>query len=111
MAFEIPENDLLPRWEVRLRDKFDTTKDPVDLTAASSAQFRMRLKGGATKVAATANITGDPTDGLVYYNWVAGDTDTVGTYEVKVVLTIGGKPKTYPNSGYWTVTVTDQIEP
>jgi hypothetical protein len=66
-------------------------------------------KTGAIKVNAAANITGAPTDGLVYYEWAAPDVDTAGDYEVVVVVVKSGKPRTYPSNGFWRVKIHPQI--
>jgi hypothetical protein len=48
--------------------------------------------------------------GEVTYNWGTADTDTAGAYEAEIeVLWNDGKAETFPNNGYWEITITDDI--
>lgn len=79
---------------------------PLNLTGAT-VQMRMRaVSGGALVINAPAVITGDPTEGVVVYQWLPADTDDVGEFEVEWEVTFsGGAEQVFPTQGYTTVTV------
>lgn len=113
MAFEIKQNDTRPRFRVPLKQDFgEETEAAIDLTDATSVVFHMRaVSGGAVKVEDGAcTIEGDPTLGIVQYEWQAGDTDTAGEFEAEVeILWDDGGVETVPNNEYWAVTVFDDV--
>ena len=50
------------------------------------------------------------TDAIVRYKWAAGDTDTVGSFDVQWEITWpGSEPQTVPTKGFYTVTVYDDL--
>jgi len=59
----------------------------ADVTAASSKVAKIRRRHGGTVVTKTLTTVGDPTLGVLTYQWVTGDTDVVGTYEIEAVVT------------------------
>jgi len=67
----------------------DQNEDPIDLTD-SIVRLKFRIGGGAWKTRLMV-VTGDPEDGIVRYQWVAGDLDDSGTlqYEVEIVNSVG----------------------
>lgn len=100
-TFTIKKNDTSPALEY-------TLSPAVDLTGAS-VRFHMRSRGGALKVDAAASIT-TPTPGIVQYDFLAVDTDTVGTYEAEFEVTYADNTiETFPNSGYLIVNISDDI--
>jgi hypothetical protein len=105
MAYEIKRNDRRPRWRVQLL----ANGLPVDLTAASAARFIM--KTGATLKVNRATMTFiDRTNGIVEYPWATGDTDTSGTYTAEVEVDWGGTEyQTFPSSGYFAITISDDL--
>jgi hypothetical protein len=110
--FEIHVGDLDPHWQVRLRDDWDGQQVPVNLnTQADTVRFKMRNAATQVlKVDQAITLPGaDPTDGLVDYPWAGSDTDTAGTFEVAVVVVKGGKPRTYPSTGFWIVEIHPRI--
>ena len=85
----------------------DRDGNPADLTGAT-VKFLMR-RGAAVKINAFAEIV-DPAAGTVRYHRTGGDTDTVGVYqaEYEVVFSSGDR-QTFPEGGYLTVVINDDI--
>ena len=104
MAFQIKRNDKRPRFRVALT----ANGDPVDLTAATSAFFIMKA-GSTTKVNRGAMTFVDRANGVVEYPWTGTDTDTSNTYNCEVEVLWGTDPQTFPSSGYFTVTIEDDL--
>lgn len=105
-TFTIKQNDTSPAIQTQL---LDGNGDPVNITGAS-VTFHMRTApAGATKIDASATIVTALT-GTVNYTWTGTDTDTPGTYEAEFeVIYADSSVETFPNSGYITVTVVDDI--
>jgi hypothetical protein len=59
----------------------------ADVTGATSKVAKIRRRHGGTVVTKTLTPVGSPIDGVLTYQWVAGDTDVVGTYEIEAVVT------------------------
>lgn len=110
--FIIKENDTRPRFVVGLlQDVGGPGEAPIDLTDATSVKFLMRLasESGDPKVDSPAVIT-DAITGEVTYTWEVGDTDVVGEYEAEVEITwTDGGVETVPNTGYFEVSVEDDL--
>lgn len=106
-GFSIKRNDRRPRWRYGLT----VNGEPADLTGATAVRFIMK-QGATTKVNKQAMTVIDATSGLIEYAWGATDTDTSGVYNVEVEVDWGGSPaelQTFPNEGYFTVTITDDL--
>lgn len=106
MSFYIKQNDTVPSLRAALENG---SGDAVDLTGAT-CQFHMRPLGSTTiTVDASAQIVTEAT-GIVQYNWIAADTDTVGSYQAEFEVTYSdGTIETFPNNGYIRVEITDDI--
>ena len=106
MSFYIKQNDTVPSLRAALKNG---SGDAVDLTGAT-CQFHMRPIGSTTiTVDASAQIVTEAT-GIVQYNWIAADTDTVGSYQAEFEVTYSdGTIETFPNNGYIRVEITDDI--
>ena len=103
---DIKQNDRLPALEITIT-KTDNT--PLDLTNAT-AKFIMTDTSGKVKVNATANIKDPPTNGVVEYEWAAGDTDTPGDYRAEIEITYaGGQKITAPSAGYISIKIHDEL--
>lgn len=79
--------------------------DPVDLSAALSVKFIMVNGTGTVVVNSPATIaTAD--QGIVRYDWAAGDTATPGLYtaEWEVTWSVGVK-QTYPTLTYHSISI------
>jgi aspartate 1-decarboxylase len=98
--FEIVVGDRIPIFEVTL-DGAD------DLTGATAAFYLTADPSGAVKINGAAATIANASTRVVQYAWASGDTDTAGTYEAKIVVTLAsGKTITYPNvGGGWLVRV------
>lgn len=106
MTFYIKQNDTGPAMLATLQD---ANGNAINLTGAS-VRFHMRsICGGNPVVDASATIV-TPTSGIVRYNWVAADTDTVGTYQAEFEVTYADASiETFPNDGYIAVQIIDDI--
>ena len=107
MAFKIKTNDTSPKLTVDLEN---AAGNPVDLSGAS-ARFHMKKYGASSlKVYAGADIT-DEDNGRVEYSWSLLDTDEAGTYYGEFEITYGdGTVETFPNSGYFTVIIQEDLD-
>lgn len=103
--FTIKRNDTKPYLGAALL----TNGNAYVLTGAS-VKFIMKLPGAAVpKVSAAATIL-DAATGLIEYRWVAADTDTEGVYDCEWQVTDSElKVITFPNAGYFTVEVTEDL--
>jgi len=105
-TFYIKQNDTVPSLRAALENG---SGDAVDLTGAT-CRFHLREIGKTTVTTdSTAQIVTEAT-GIVQYNWVAADTDTVGSYQAEFEVTYSdGTIETFPNNGYIRVEITDDI--
>ena len=106
MAFFIKQNDTSPALQATLKDGSGTV---INLTGCS-VNFHMRKIGDtAVKTDASATIS-DALNGVVYYQWVASDTDTIGSFECEFEVTFsGGEIESFPNNKFINVEITDDI--
>jgi hypothetical protein len=106
MAFFIKQNDTSPSLQATLKDGAGSA---VDLTGAS-LRFHMREVGNNTAKVDDAATISDAENGVVYYNWSAGDTDTIGSFEAEFEVTYsGGEIESFPNNRFIEVEITDDI--
>ena len=106
MTFYIKQNDTVPSIRATLQNG---NGDPVDLINAN-VRFHMRAIGANnTKVDAAAVVI-TPAAGVVQYNWVAADTDTIGSYQAEFEVTYPDSTvETFPNDGYVRIEIIDDI--
>jgi len=105
MAFSIKQNDTSPSLQAILKDASQT---PIDLTGAT-VMFHMKSVGGTLKIDAEMTIT-DSDNGVVQYDWVSGDTSTVGAYYVEFEVTYSdGGIETFPNTGSLPLVITREL--
>ena len=76
MPFYLKQNDTAPSIRATLKDG---SGNVIDLTDAT-VRFHMKDLAGTVKIDAAANVVSPATSGVVQYGWVAGDTDTTGSY-------------------------------
>lgn len=106
MTFYVKQNDTAPSIRATLKDGDD---DAIDLTGAS-VRFHMRSIGGTSAKVDSAATVVTASSGIVQYDWVAADTDTVGTYQAEFEVTYSDtRIETFPNNGYIVVEITDDI--
>lgn len=108
-TFHIKQGDLAPRLDFTLLD--DTT--PIDLTLAVAARLHMRNLLAGLKVDAPVLLAADQAvdTGKGSYHWIAGDTDTPGTYRAEIEVTwADGRIQTFPADGYFTVKVVRELD-
>ena len=93
MAFIIKQNDTSPAIQATLKD---ANGSAIDLTGADVV-MHMKSVNGVLKVSEEMTIV-DAANGVVKYDWVTGDTDTVGTYYVEFQVTYADLTiETFPN--------------
>ena len=107
MTFYVKQNDTAPSLRATLKDGSNTV---IDVTNAT-VRFHMRAFGSSTaKVDAAAGIISPATNGVVQYNWIAADTDTIGSYQGEFEITYqDGSVETFPNNGYILIEIIDDI--
>ncbi len=106
MSFKIKENDTTPSLRASL---LNGSGDPVDLLGAT-VRFYMRLMGSnSTTIDASASVVSEA-NGIVQYDWIAGDTADVGSYQAEFEVTYSdGNIETFPNANYIGVEIIDDI--
>ena len=105
MSFRIKQNDTSPSLQATLKDAAGSVVD----ISGSSVRFHMKSIDGTLKVD-EAMIIVDGTNGVVQYDWVAGDTETAGSYFVEFEVTYSDSSvETFPNNGNESVTVTKEL--
>jgi len=103
VSFTLKQNDREPPYECQLT----AGGDILDLTGCT-VEFLMSLTTTPTvpKVQAAATIVGDPTNGTVSYQWGSADTDTIGTYRARWLITYAsGHQRTVPSAGYLPIDI------
>lgn len=85
-------------------------KIPVDLTGVAAVRFRFcPVDRSRAPTVGTAVVTDAP-NGMVRYDWGAGDTDIAGEYLAEFeVEEATGETTTYPNNGYLRVSILDKL--
>ena len=106
-TFYIKQNDTRPELDVFLRDDKDRT---INVTGAT-VKFNMRNASDNTvKVNLGSVTTVSSTAGRVKYSFSSADTDTSGNFDGEFQVTfVGGQVETFPNDGYITVIITDDV--
>jgi hypothetical protein len=106
MAFFMKQNDTAPSIRATLENG---NGNAIDLTGAT-VSFHMRALGATqTKVDAAATVV-NAASGIVQYNWIAADTNTIGSYAAEFEVRYADNTiETFPNNGYIRVEITDDI--
>lgn len=115
----MPDPDFLIKTGDTASNIFATLENsggtPVDIQGATVI-FRMApISGGAVTVQGTASVdqvgagTADGSTGQVSYDWASAPADP-GLYLAEWEVTYGaGGTQTFPNAGYMTVMVTQEL--
>jgi hypothetical protein len=105
MAFRIKQNDTSPSLQAVLND---FGGNPINLTGAT-VRIHMKSIDGTLKIDEPMTVT-DGLNGIVQYDWVADDTDTVGTFYVEFEVTyFDNAIETFPNTGNVAVVITSEL--
>lgn len=109
-TFPMKRGDLVPAITATLYQKVGTAaQTPIDLTTALSVKFAMRNRNTRVKeVDALASVV-SPAVGSVSYQWVPGDTDTVGHYDCEWQIMWPTGPQTVPGAGYDIIEISEDI--
>lgn len=106
MTFYIKQNDTVPSIRATLQNG---NGDPVDLINAT-VRFHMRAIGANNTTVDAAAVVVSAADGIVQYNWIADDTDTIGSYQAEFEVTYPDSTvETFPNDGYVRIEIIDDI--
>lgn len=106
MTFYIKQNDTVPSIRATLQNG---NGDPVDLINAT-VRFHMRLIGANNTTVDAAAVVVSAAAGIVQYNWIADDTDTIGSYQAEFEVTYPDSTvETFPNDGYVRIEIIDDI--
>ena len=112
MAFTIKQGDRRPLFVVVLKDNVGEAGEAVvNLTTAGTVFFNMRQTGGTVvKINRGLAAITSAAAGQVTYSWGTADVNTAGNFQAEMeVVWNDGKAETFPNDGYWDVTITDDI--
>lgn len=112
MTFTIKRGDTSPPIKYKLIGPDDYGKD---IRGYNDVQFFMRERDEYTivvsdDVSGNVNVV-DAENGIIEYDWTAGDTETSGTYDAEWQVEFNdGSVETYPNDRFITVKIVDDIE-
>lgn len=99
--FTIKRNDTLPAITVNIRTRgYVNELIPYSLTAVTASTFSMTDENGNLKISSASAQILVASAGTIQYNWVNGDTDTIGTYNGEFELIFsGGSKMSIPSIG------------
>ena len=105
--FYIKKNDRKPS----IRAVLTHSDNSGGLLLATSVRFIMRPVGGSTASVASAGVLETVTDTALTarYDWGAGDTAAAGQFSCEWEVSDGVKLETFPNTGYFTVEVVQDL--
>ena len=104
-SMTIKRNDTAPPFTATCTD---SAGDAIDISN-STVRFHMKDSSGTVKVDAAADIVSGPA-GTVRYDWIAADTDQVGTFKAEVEVTFADSTvRTFPTSNEATVRIRGDI--
>lgn len=94
-------NDTYPPLEVTC----SLDGSAFDLTGYTCTLTMTLVGSGTPKINKAAVTLTDAPNGVVSYEWAAGDTDTEGDYEIEIEAVNGSDVITFPGSGAITLTI------
>lgn len=104
-VFYLKRGDTLPPMRATLLEADGVT--PVDL-AGATVVLQLRDRRGTHLFDADCTVL-DAEAGRVEYEWVEGDTDTVGAHRAEFEITSSDGIATAPNYGFVTVHISEDI--
>ena len=104
-TFYIKQGDRKEYLVATLKDSNGNAIDVSGLTV----KFIMAADTSTTPVINGACTLTDPSNGIVTYEWQAGDTSTAGTYIAEFQIDDSGEYRTVPTKGYLTIIIVDDI--
>lgn len=105
MAFFIKQNDTSPAIKAFIKD---SSESAINLSGAD-VKLHIKEVGGDTLLVKQMTIINAAT-GEVQYQWITGDTSEPATYNAEIQVTYSdGKIETFPNNGYFTITITAEL--
>lgn len=109
MAFIMKRGDLRPNLPFQIFQADGET--PLDLTTVESISLAMRHKAGDPPLDFKKEcVIADAENGLGYYEWVDGDTDTAGEYEYEFeIIWSDGDPQTVPVDSYFELVIIQDV--
>jgi len=113
--FTIKQGDTRPGMTAQLKDAGEV----IDLTAATSVTLKMAPDAGGSLIVNSPCVFVDRPVGKVMYEWVAGDTDDVGLFDIEFeIIWSDGGIETVPNDDvegndgpYYVVEVKADLDP
>ena len=104
--FFIKKIDQLPVLQSQLEDYYGV----IDLSSASAVKFVYKSRMGGNPVTGSATIY-SASSGIVQYAWTSGDVANAGVFygEWRVAFT-GGKQMSFPNNGYISFEIIDNLD-
>ena len=106
-SFYIKQNDTAPSIEAALKNSNGRVKT---MENASTVKFHMNDENGNALVTAGLGTVVNAAKGIVAYEWVAGDTATVGIHSAEFQIEYtNGQIETFPNTGYIKVIIKDEL--
>lgn len=107
-TWKIKRNDTAPAITKSLVDADGAV---VDLTGATVAVLMRDTLDSALKINLAAATVVTPATGAVSYQWVTGDTDTAGLFELEWVVTFaGGTKRSLPATTYDRVMIYGDLD-
>lgn len=105
MAFTLKQNDTSPSIQATLKN---ASGSAVDLSGAT-VKFHVKSVDGTLKINQTATLV-DEDNGVVKYDWQAGDTDTVGTYYAEFQVSYADlTTETFPNNDNIVILIKSEL--
>lgn len=102
----IRQGDTLPAFPVTI---LDSSGSPLNLAGATVTLVMRQALSSLPALSAPMTVT-NPTAGQVVYNWGASDTANAGLFDAEIHVALsGGGSYTYPNDGYLTVQVEENL--
>ena len=110
MLLVMKKGDTSPDFRAQCRDGKDANGVPIgkNLTGAASVKLLVHKPVVLDKPLTIENQVSNP--GWVNCQWVVGDTDLSGTFDVEIEVTwAGGSKQTFPPNGYGLLVIEDDL--